>query len=182
MVIQYFIITAIVLIVLILQYKTYKGNERRIDDLKSLFPSSNNTNVVIDEEEDNQECTRLVNDSATGQFKNTLEDINSYLIYNKNKTYDYQILKEIVNRNSQSLEDEVDTMLTVPLYWGLIATIFGIAFGIVIFAWKDLANLLSGSDINPEGIKILLTDVGIAMVYNTPEILDNRTGLRMNNY
>ena len=163
MVIQYFIVSAIVFVVLIWQYKTYRENEGRIDAIKSLFPSSNNTNVVIDVDS-NQEFTKLVNDSATGKFKDTLDDINSYLIYNKNKTYDYHILKEIVNRNSQSLEDEVDTMLTVPLYWGLIATIFGIAFGIVIFAWKDLANLLSGSDMNPEGIKILLTDVGIAMI------------------
>lgn len=159
--IQYFIVSAIVIIVLIWQYKTYRENERRIDDIKSLFPSSNNTIIDVDED---QRFTKLVNDSAKGQFKDTLDDINSYLKYNKNKTYDYHILKEIVNRNSQSLEDEVDTMLTVPLYWGLIATIFGIAFGIVIFAWKDLANLLSGSNMNPEGIKILLTDVGIAMI------------------
>lgn len=159
MVIQYFIVTIIVFVVLVWQYKTYKDNETRIDKIKNLFPSSNTTTVVVDED-----STRLVNSSASGEFKNTLKDINSYLVHNKNKTFDYHILKEIVNRNSQSLEDEVDTMLTVPLYWGLIATIFGIAFGIVIFAWKDLANLLSGSDMNPEGIKILLTDVGIAMI------------------
>ena len=55
-------------------------------------------------------------------------------------------------------------MITVPLYWGLIATIFGIAFGIVLFAWNDLANLLSGTNLNTDGIKILLTDVGIAMI------------------
>lgn len=161
MVFQYFIVAAIVIVVLIWQNKTYKENEVRIDNIRNLFPNSNNTSVVINEE-DGQ--THLVNNSASGKFKNTLDDINSYLIYNKNKTYDYHILKEIVNRNSQSLEDEVDTMLTVPLYWGLIATIFGIAFGIVVFAWKDLANLLSGADMNPEGIKILLTDVGIAMI------------------
>lgn len=163
MVIQYFIVSAIVIIVLIWQYKTYRENEGRIDDIKSLFPSSNNTNVVIDVDDD-QEFTKLANESASGHFKDTLDDINLYLLYNKNKTYDYHILKEIVNRNSQSLEDEVDTMLTVPLYWGLIATIFGIAFGIVIFAWKDLANLLAGTNHDVSGIKILLTDVGIAMV------------------
>lgn len=160
--IQYFIVTAIVLVVLIQQYRTYKANEKKIDEIKSLFPLSNNTSAV-QYFDDNQVYTKLVNQYATGRFKDTLDDINSYLVHNKNKTYDYHILKEIVDRNSQSLEDEVDTMLTVPLYWGLIATIFGIAFGVVIFAWKDLANLLSGSDMSPEGIKILLTDVGIAM-------------------
>lgn len=161
MVIQYFIVAAIVAIVLVLQYRTYKKNEDKIADIRNLFPSSNTTSIENDEENG---VPRLVNSSAPNKFKTTLDDINSYLKYNKNKTYDYQILKEIVNRNSQSLEDEVDTMLTVPLYWGLIATIFGIAFGIVIFAWKDLANLLAGANMNTEGIKILLTDVGIAMV------------------
>lgn len=159
MVIQYFIVTIIVFAVLVWQYKTYKDNETIIDKIKNLFPSSNTTIVVVDEN-----STRLVNSAASGEFKNTLADINSYLVHNKNKTFDYHILKEIVNRNSQSFEDEVDTMLTVPLYWGLIATILGIAFGIIFFAWNDLANLLSGSDMNPEGIKILLTDVGIAMI------------------
>lgn len=159
MVIQYFIVTAIVFIVLIWQFKTYKDNEIRIDRIKNLFPSSNTTFVVVDEE-----YTSLKNESASGEFEQTLKDINSYLIHNKNKMFDYQILKEIVNRNSQSLEDEVDTMITVPLYWGLIATIFGIAFGIVLFAWKDLADLLAGTNQDAEGIKILLTDVGIAMI------------------
>lgn len=160
MVSQYFIVAAIVVVVLVWQYKTYRENASRIDSIKNLFPSEDTNEVVVDEDGN----TYLKNESANAEFKSTLEDINKYLVNNKNKTYDYHILKEIVNRNSQSLEDEVDTMLTVPLYWGLIATIFGIAFGIVMFAWKDLANLLGGTNMNPEGIKILLTDVGIAMI------------------
>lgn len=157
--IQYFIVAVIVFTVLVWQYKTYIENEARIKRIKNLFSSSNDTTVVVEED-----YTVLSNDSASGEFKETLSDINSYLKYNKNKTFDYHILKEIVNRNSQSLENEVDTMITVPLYWGLIATIFGIAFGIVLFAWNDLANLLSGTNLNTDGIKILLTDVGIAMI------------------
>ena len=159
MVIQYFVVAFIVVVVLIFQIKTYINNEARINKIKNLFPSSKATSVVIDEE-----GTRsLKTSSGSKEFKETLEDINSYLVNNKNKTFDYHILKEIVNRNSQSLEDEVDTMITVPLYWGLVATIFGIAFGIILFAWKDLAGLLAGTNLNAEGIKILLTDIGIAM-------------------
>ena len=158
--IQYFIVAIIVIVVVIWQYKTYKQNEGRINNIKNLFPSNNTTSVITDEEG----STTLENNTVTGAFKNTLNDINSYLQNNKNKTFDYHILKEIVNRNAQSLEDEVDTMLSVPLYLGLIATIFGIAFGVIAFAWKDLADLLAGTNMNPAGIKILLTDVGIAMI------------------
>jgi hypothetical protein len=158
MVVQYFIVAAIVIVVIAWQFASYRANEERIDRIKHLFPEQNNSIVVK-----TNDTTTIYNEEASGEFKETLEDINSYLAKNKNKTFDYHILKEIVERNSQSLEDEVDTMLSTPLYLGLIATIFGIAFGVVVFAWKDLANLLAGANMNPEGIKILLTDVGIAM-------------------
>lgn len=158
MVIQYFIVAAIVIVVIAWQFASYRANEKRIDRIKNLFPEQNNSVVVKA-----NDTTTIYNGNASGEFKETLEDINSYLAKNKNKTFDYHILKEIVDRNSQSLEDEVDTMLSTPLYLGLIATIFGIAFGVVVFAWKDLANLLAGVNMNPEGIRILLTDVGIAM-------------------
>jgi hypothetical protein len=158
MVVQYFIVAAIVIVVIVWQFASYWANEKRIDRIKYLFPEQNNSVVVK-----TNDVTTINNEDASGEFKETLEDINSYLAKNKNKTFDYHILKEIVDRNSQSLEDEVDTMLSTPLYLGLIATIFGIAFGVVVFAWKDLANLLAGANMNPEGIRILLTDVGIAM-------------------
>lgn len=158
MIVQYFIVATIVIVVIAWQFASYWANEKRIERIKHLFPEQNNSVVVK-----TNDTTSIYNEDASGEFKETLEDINSYLEKNKNKTFDYHILKEIVDRNSQSLEDEVDTMLSSPLYLGLIATIFGIAFGVVFFAWKDLANLLAGANMNPEGIRILLTDVGIAM-------------------
>ena len=164
--IQYVIVLLIVIAVIIWQYYSYKNNEERINRLKELFPKDNECSVVSI-----NDTTTIYNENSDGEFKETLDDINSYLSKNKNKTFDYHILKEIVNRNSQSLEDEVDTMLPTPLYLGLIATIFGIAFGVVMFAWKDLAQLLSGSSMNPQGIKVLLTDVGIAMIASLAGVL-----------
>ena len=160
MIFQYLIVSIIVIAVVVWQINAFRSNEERIARLRDLFPGTNNCSVEVSEDG----TTSIIDENASGAFRETLNDINSYLAKNKNKTFDYHILKEIVDRNSQSLDDEVDTMLSTPLYLGLIATIFGIAFGIVMFAWKDLANLLSGENMNPEGIKILLTDVGIAMI------------------
>ena len=157
-IIQYFIVAIIVLCVIAWQISSFRGNENRINRIKNLFPSDNNCVVV-----NTYDTTAIFDRDASGEFKETLDDINSYLDKNKNKTFDYHILKEIVDRNSQSLEDEVDTMLSTPLYLGLIATIFGIAFGVVVFAWDKLKDLLLGENMDPEGIQILLTDVGIAM-------------------
>lgn len=157
MTIQYFIVAIIVLSVIVWQITSFRENENRIKRIRNLFPSENNS--VVDKSYD---TITIANSDANGEFKETLDDINSYLHKNKNKTFDYHILKEIVDRNSQSLEDEVDTMLSTPLYLGLIATIFGIAFGVVVFAWNNLEGLIAGAS-DPKGIKILLTDIGIAM-------------------
>ncbi len=161
MALQYFIVAGFVLFVIIWQYNAYRSNENRIIRINRLFPEKTDSNIVIIDDG----ITQIFNSEAKGEFKETLEDINTYLKKNKNKTFDYHIIEGIVNRNAESLENEVDTMLSVPLYLGLIATILGIAFGVVFFAWKDLSQLLAATEkINPQGIKVLLTDVGIAMV------------------
>lgn len=158
---QYLLVAGFVLFVILWQFITHRTIENRISRIKSLFPSTKDGNAVIVEDE----ITKVINPDAKDEFKETLDDINSYLEKNKNKTFDYHIIEGIVNRNAELLENEVDTLLSVPLYLGLIATIFGIAFGVIAFAWKDLAQLLAATDnINPQGIKILLTDVGIAML------------------
>lgn len=163
--IEYIIVSSFVIGVIVWQIITYLQNESRIKSIKNLFPDSNDTSIIIDNEEEGDDGVMyLENEGASEDFKNTLRDLNSYLTNNTNKTFDYQIIKEIVNRNSRSLEDEVDTMLTVPLYLGLIATIFGIAFGIILFAWDELDSLLNvAGNIKADGIKVLLIDVGIAM-------------------
>lgn len=172
--IQYFFVSIVVIFVIVWQWKTFRENQARIKSINNLFPENDDTVIVYSENNENEEedsddeegeYIYIENDNASEEFKTTLDDLNSYLIYNSNKTYDYQILKEIVNRNSKSLEDEVDVMLTVPLYLGLIATIFGIAFGIGVFAWCEIDNLLGAAGaISSNGIKMLLTDVAIAMI------------------
>lgn len=164
---QYIVVTVLVVCFIAWQIASFVKNDKRIKRFKNLFPPSDADNCVIQV----NNTTTVYCNNAEGDFMYTLDDINKYLSKNENKVFDYQIIKEIVERNSQSLEDEVDTMLSAPLYLGLMATIIGIAFGVVAFAWNDLANLLSGANMNPQGIKVLLTDVGIAMIASFAGVL-----------
>lgn len=164
---QYIVVAIIVICFIVWQISSFIINNSRISRIRNLFPESDEDNKVIQL----NNSTTIYCENAKGDFKHTLDDINKYLSKNENKTFDYQIIKEIVERNSQSLEEEVDTMLSAPLYLGLMATIIGISFGVVAFAWNDLANLLSGESMNPQGIKVLLTDVGIAMIASFMGIL-----------
>ncbi len=161
--IQWIIILLIVLFVIILQFKAFIQNNRRIKRMKNLFPSSTDGLDIQLNEGYSQIGSIKTSNTVNNDFNETLEDINSYLCHNKNKTFDYQILKEIVNRNSQVLEDEVDTMISVPLYLGLIATIFGVALGIIVFAFNGLPHFLEVESSDIGSVSDLLIDVGIAM-------------------
>ena len=159
--IQYIIVACIVLGIIIWQVYSFIQNYRQVKRLKEIYPKENYVHIHRGE----RGFISIINDGSSSEdFQQTLDDVNSYLLKNRNKSVDYHIIKEIVNRNAEETEEEVDTMLSAPLYLGLMATIAGVAIGVVFFAWKDLANLLTGESLQVDGIKTLLTDIGIAMV------------------
>lgn len=155
--VQYYIVAIVVAFIVVLQVIAFFKNLSIIGKLRALFPNTNT--LSLHNESNTIECTL-----NHAEFEGTLHDINGYLNENKNTSADYQIIKEIVERDSQRIEEDVDTMLSTPLYLGLMATILGAAIGVVSFAWTDLGTLLIGTNIQVEGIKTLLTDIGIAMI------------------
>ena len=158
---QYFIVAVIVLIIVLCQIWSYFRNANRIRRLKYLFPEEDYVHVNDVE----GVKTILIQDTdVTDDFRSTIDDINAYLRNNQNKTTDYHIIKEIVDRNAQDAEEEVDTMLSAPLYLGLMATIAGAAVGVIIFALKDLVKLFAADSVKIDGIQTLLIDIGIAMI------------------
>ena len=163
---QYYIVALFVILIVVWQLCSYVRNVQRINRLNNLF-SKNEFNTLLNEEG----VVSIENNLASEDYKTTLKDVNSYLAKNKNKASDYHIIKEIVERNAHSVEEEIDTMLSTPLYLGLMATIIGIAFGVIFFAIEDLPNLLSGDEIEVNGIRTLLTDVGIAMIASFAGVL-----------
>lgn len=156
---QYYIVALFVVAIVVWQFFAYVRNIQRINRLNNLF-NKNEFNTLLNEDG----VVSIQNGLASEDYNTTIKDINSYLSKNKNKASDYHIIKEIVERNAHSVEEEIDTMLSTPLYLGLMATIIGIAFGVIFFAIEDLPNLLSGKEIKVEGISTLLTDIGIAMI------------------
>jgi len=156
---QYYIVALFVVAIVVWQFFAYVRNIQRINRLNNLF-NKNEFNTLLNEDG----IISIQNELASEDYKTTINDVNSYLAKNKNKASDYHIIKEIVERNAHSVEEEIDTMLSTPLYLGLMATIIGIAFGVIFFAIEDLPNLLNSEIIDPEGISTLLTDIGIAMI------------------
>lgn len=150
-----FFTIAIVLFFIIWQIKSCIDTHVKIKLLKNVFPEDIQYLYFVD--------SKIKNDNPSAEFEETLNDINAYLEENKEKIADYQIVKEIVERKSLAIDEEVDTMISTPLYCGLMATILGAAVGIIYFAWANLPVLIKGDEVASEGITLLLTDIGVAM-------------------
>jgi hypothetical protein len=86
--------------------------------------------------------------------------INTYLIRNKGAVSDFNLIKDIVERNMDSEEDEINAKLPIPLYLGLIGTMIGILVGLQFL--PDISKMISDS--NTDGIDGLLGGVKIAMI------------------
>ncbi|RTY67066.1 hypothetical protein [Flavobacterium sp. LB2P53] len=90
-------------------------------------------------------------------FDKVLTSVNTYLIRNKGAVSDFNLIKDVVERNTDAVDEEINTLLPIPLYLGLMGTMLGIVVG--LFAMPSI------SDENFEkAIDILIGGVKIAMI------------------
>ena len=106
--------------------------------------------------------------SLNGVRNTIITSINNYLERNNSSTSDFHLIKDIVDRNCDAADDEIQTQLPVPLYCGLMGTMLGIIVGI-LYLWLsgDLDALLgvaTAAGSGAGGIKALLGGVALAMI------------------
>lgn len=108
---------------------------------------------------------KIVISSKTKQslvFSNILSSLNKYLVRNRHSTADFNLIKDIVERNTDTIEDEVNLTLSTPLYLGLMGTMLGIVIG--LFSMSHLFNATIDDKALTSGIAVLLSSVKIAMI------------------
>ena len=107
-------------------------------------------------------------------FEEIKKAINLYLHNNKGSVSDYHLMKDIVDRNCDAKEEEINAQIPVPLYLGLMGTMFGILVGIG-YLWfsGDLSALLNAGNSNSgaDGVEALLGGVALAMISSILGIL-----------
>ena len=88
-----------------------------------------------------------------------ISSINTYLIRNKGAVADFNLLRDIIQRNLDTVEEEISMTMPIPVYLGLMGTMAGIILG--LFALPDIGSeaFLQGS-----GINNLIGGVKIAMI------------------
>ena len=91
--------------------------------------------------------------------------INIYLLRNSGITPDFNLIKDIAERNSDAVEEEIGSTISIPLYLGLLGTLLGIIFG--LFNISNLSFADAGMARNAMldlTIPALLGGVKIAMI------------------
>lgn len=91
--------------------------------------------------------------------------LNNYLIRNRSASSDFNLIKDIVERNTSAIEDDINTSIGVPLYLGLMGTMMGIV--IALFNMPDLGVELGSQQTGQkldEGIAMLIGGVKVAMI------------------
>jgi hypothetical protein len=86
--------------------------------------------------------------------------INKYLLRNKHAPADFNLIKDIVERNTDSLEEDINLTISTPLYLGLMGTMLGIVIG--LYSMSSINN--AGSGVIGDNVSILLGSVKVAMI------------------
>lgn len=125
----------------------------------------NNSNKIIEDIEKTEVNIIEIDGKANKVFDNILFSVNNYLVRNRGASSDFNLMKDIVERNTDAVEEDINLSVGTPLYLGLMGTMMGIV--IALFNMPDLGVELgteqTGKTLD-EGIAMLIGGVKIAMI------------------
>lgn len=100
-------------------------------------------------------------------YRNIQNSINTYLIKNKGAVSDFNLIKDIVDRNTDAVENEIESLIPVPLYLGLMGTMLGIVIGLFLMPSISDDNFDKSIDILIGGVKIAMIASFVGLLLTT---------------
>lgn len=166
---HYIIIGIIIAIIVLLQFITFIKTLRDMQSFQNTFSGENANQVYSLKKNRDNEVVGIDTTHDNMHFNRITTSLNEYLKSNASSTIDFQLIKDAVDRNCDSAEEDINTEIPIPLYLGLAGTMGGIIIG-VGYMWLSgtLGKLLAVdpklAEGGSEGIEVLLSGVGIAML------------------
>lgn len=173
---HYIFIGIIVAVLLGLQLYIFIKNLKQMREFRRTFGEPGKSVSYSAVKNTNGQVIGVDSDFSNPYFNRIRESIGEYMEANAGGTIDFQLIKDAVDRNCDSIEEDANAQIPLPLYIGLAGTMFGIIFGIgylwitgQLDALLDLtqtttnaagATVPTGSD----GVKTLLSGVAVAMI------------------
>jgi hypothetical protein len=148
----------IIVLIGVLQCVVFYANYRKLQHYKDIFSNIGYLNINMSDDG----FVQGINANPTNPIFNViLTSINRYLVNNKGQVSDYYLMKDIVDRNVDAKEDEINTLIPIPLYLGLIGTMSCIFVGLTLL---HLESLFGPEAEAIKGIDPLLKGVAVAMI------------------
>lgn len=139
---------------------------------KNTYPMDPSKSLSVVTDKDSQALQVIDSDPKRSEvFADIASAINNYLKKNKGAA-DFNILKDIADRNSDSLESQIEATAPIPTYIGLCGTLVGIILGVFNLGFNGgITDLMTyagevenSSELGAKGIETLLAGVGVAML------------------
>ncbi len=137
-------------------------------DIGAIIIKFYDDNIVVSDFEETKNYKLIkIKPNSNETIVKIVTSINKYILKDKSKVVDFNIIKDIVERNCENIDGEINNQLPIPLYLGLAGTMFGIILGLFSFNGAGFFNSINNPNtaLNPtKGIELLFGGVTIAMV------------------
>ena len=102
------------------------------------------------------EVTLIRSVQSNSVLDKVLSSVNTYLLRNKGAVSDFNLIKDVVERNTDAIDEEINALLPIPLYLGLMGTMIGIVIGLFSMPSISDDNFESAIDMLIGGVKIAM--------------------------
>jgi len=102
------------------------------------------------------EVTLIKSTQSNEVLNKILSSVNTYLLRNKGAVSDFNLIKDVVERNTDAVDEEINSLLPIPLYLGLMGTMIGIVIGLFAMPSISDANFEKAIDMLIGGVKVAM--------------------------
>lgn len=121
--------------------------------------------TVICKKEDKEKIEIILINNINSVAEEIERSINTYLLRNKGAVSDFNLIKDIVERNCDAVATEIESITPMPLYLGLAGTMSGIVIGLGII------GISTGFGDIQSVVDSLMSEVALAMVVSLLGVL-----------
>jgi len=111
------------------------------------------------------EVTLIQSVQSNNVLDKILSSVNTYLLRNKGAVSDFNLIKDVVERNTDAVDEEINALLPIPLYLGLMGTMMGIVIGLFSMPSISDDNFESAIDMLIGGVKVAMIASFIGLLF-----------------
>lgn len=136
---------------------------------RSLFKIGNVDEMLLNEDGiiGDIDITYLEYSEKSKVLSTIVKYINVYLIKNKGASIDFHIIKDIVDKHTETIENQIENRIPAPLYLGLAATMIGIILGLFSVSFDSGSNALDSIQPLINGVKWAMSASVIGLIITT---------------